>query len=186
MSYRGIKGITMVSHGQNDPELFYKSIRADYYDLEDYLWDVYKERCEESGTTPSDDGFDTWVRDHASIAYDWFEDYKVSCRIGDYHGIEGVAMYDYSFTAPSREDTANGILYEGTDDSGKSRYRDYSNVQVECNGVSEDYFDVEEWLAPQCGTSDGYNYRHDAGALDAFAKANPDIVKFYFQKEETK
>ena len=184
MSYRGVKDVTMVSHGQSDPELFYKGIRADYYDLEDYLWEVYKERCEETGAKPDDDAFDSWVRDNVDTVYGWFEDYKESCRIGDYHGIEGVAMYDYSFTPSSHEDFDRGVLYEGTDESGKSRFRNYSNVQVECNGVSEDYFDVEEWLASQCEDADGYNYRHDIGALDAFAKENPDIVKFYFQKED--
>lgn len=53
--YRGVKGITMYywSSG-DDPVLEYKDWVADYYDVEDALWNMYVEEKEEEGISEKD------------------------------------------------------------------------------------------------------------------------------------
>lgn len=53
--YRGVKGVTMYywSSG-DDPVLEYKDWVADYYDIEDTLWDMYVEEKEEEGIEEKD------------------------------------------------------------------------------------------------------------------------------------
>lgn len=42
--YRGIKDIEFIWHGSTaDPELSYKGMTVNYYDVEDTIWEEYKE-----------------------------------------------------------------------------------------------------------------------------------------------
>lgn len=59
--FRGAKNVEMIWHGtQSDPELKYKNYLFNYWDIEDALWDAYKE--EESN--PTEEGFDKYVQTH--------------------------------------------------------------------------------------------------------------------------
>lgn len=42
--YRGIKGVYMIWHGEwKDPELSYNGMVVNYYDVENTIWEEYKE-----------------------------------------------------------------------------------------------------------------------------------------------
>lgn len=50
--YRGIRGIEFIWHGATpDPELSYNGITVNYYDVEDTIWQEYKE----DGHDPDDE-----------------------------------------------------------------------------------------------------------------------------------
>lgn len=159
--FYGVEGITSLYHGDwADPEVEYHGIHADYYDLEDYLWDVYSSRCEEDGKPTSDDEFSAWVKDNADMAYEWFEEYKAGRYIGDYYGIDGVKMYDYSLIP-----------------AADNKDRKWDRVRVEYDGKSVEYNDLEEWVyICRSNDPDAPTTQDD----EAYAKANPDEVKSYF------
>lgn len=67
--FYGIRGIQFIWHGEwSDPELIWHKQSFNYFDLEDPLWSMYNEECEENGTHPSEDDFCEWVRANAYIA----------------------------------------------------------------------------------------------------------------------
>lgn len=61
-TYRGVPGTIYVWHGEwADPTIIYKDQEINYWDIEDYMWDIYKEDCEENGEHPTEDGFEDWL-----------------------------------------------------------------------------------------------------------------------------
>lgn len=67
--FYGIRGIYFIWHGAySDPEITWHKHAFNYYDLEDTLWCVYREQCEDNGTKADTDAFPAWVRTHASMA----------------------------------------------------------------------------------------------------------------------
>lgn len=56
----GLKDARFIWHGEwADPEIEYKEKIYNYYDIEDYLWSLYEEDCEENGCVPNADDFST-------------------------------------------------------------------------------------------------------------------------------
>ena len=75
-NFYGIRGIQFIWHGESaDPEIKYKKHLFDYYDLEDYLWDSYKE---EKGKDAPNDGFGDYVRANAASAKGFLDDLYAS------------------------------------------------------------------------------------------------------------
>lgn len=70
--FRGAKNVEMIWHGtQSDPELKYKDYLFNYWDIEDALWDEYKEK----ESNPTEEGFDKYVQTHV-------DDYLEDCIAG--------------------------------------------------------------------------------------------------------
>lgn len=68
-TYRGVEGSRFISHGEwSDPEIWYNGKSANANDVEDMMWEYYKEECEERGVVPSDEEFDNlpaeWFKEH--------------------------------------------------------------------------------------------------------------------------
>lgn len=73
-NFYGVPGIKFIWHGEwSDPEVEYKGIRFDYYDLEDPLWDEYKSEMEEEGKKADMSEFDDWVYDNKDLVYEFAE-----------------------------------------------------------------------------------------------------------------
>lgn len=73
--FYGVPGIEFVWHGsQSDPEVEYKGVRINYYDLEDGLWDLYTEEMREAGKKATDDGFEAWIAKNHDQVYNDAED----------------------------------------------------------------------------------------------------------------
>lgn len=79
--WRDVPEVFMVWHGEySDPELEYNGKRLNYWDVEDSVYDYYKEQKDEpdEGSTYSFDGsdedFDKFCQDHADYIYGTFED----------------------------------------------------------------------------------------------------------------
>lgn len=69
--FYGIRGIHFIWHGAySDPEIIWHNHSFNYYDLEDTLWCIYREECEEIGANADSDAFPAWVKDHAATARD--------------------------------------------------------------------------------------------------------------------
>ena len=67
-TWRGVKGTTFISHGEwADSEIWYKGEEINSSELEDYLWDVYSEQCEEEGKKPTYGEYD-------NLPTEWFEE----------------------------------------------------------------------------------------------------------------
>ena len=85
--FYGVPGIKYISHGDwGDPEVEYKGVRFNYYDLEDGLWDEYKEEMEEQGKKATDDGFEAWIDANHDRVYedaDYLADYYSNDRVED-------------------------------------------------------------------------------------------------------
>ena len=60
--YRNVPGAIFIWHGDSaDPEILYKNHLINYYNVEDSLWNSYKDECEENGTEPTEEGYDEWA-----------------------------------------------------------------------------------------------------------------------------
>ena len=63
-TYRGVPGSTFIWHGEwADPEVLWKGVELNVNDIEDGMWESYKDACEENGDKPTDDGFETWLKE---------------------------------------------------------------------------------------------------------------------------
>lgn len=78
--WRGVPNVRMIWHGDYaDPELVYNGVIASYYDIEDTLYEDFKE---ETGYKTSDDeeetdeAFDNWLSDNKYRVYELFDSYK--------------------------------------------------------------------------------------------------------------
>lgn len=74
--FYGIYGINLVDHGAwSDPELIWHGKSFNYYDVENSLWNCYKEECEEKGVMPKviDDEFSVWVKKHAYLVREYLQ-----------------------------------------------------------------------------------------------------------------
>lgn len=71
-TYRGVKGSKYIYHGEwSDPEILWKGKLINANEMEEGLWQMYNEQCEEYKEEPTEDGFDEWIKDLGSdfIAY---------------------------------------------------------------------------------------------------------------------
>lgn len=67
--FYGIYGMEFIWHNEwCDPEVIWHRHRFNYFDIEDPLWDYYREECEEKGMSADVDAFDGWVKAHAYLA----------------------------------------------------------------------------------------------------------------------
>lgn len=67
--FYGIRGIEFIWHGAwSDPELIWHGRSFNYYDLEDTLWSMYREECEEAGKKENEDDFAKWVKANAYLS----------------------------------------------------------------------------------------------------------------------
>lgn len=78
--FYGIRGIRFIWHGEwNDPELIWHKKSFNYYDVENSLWELFREDCHENGQPVNEDVFDTWVKKNAYLAREILQnllDYK--------------------------------------------------------------------------------------------------------------
>ena len=67
-TFHGIPGSVFIWHGEwSDPTVYYDGEEMNGNELDDTLWDMYKEECEEDGTEPTLEGFD-------NMPTQWFQD----------------------------------------------------------------------------------------------------------------
>ena len=72
--FYGIYGIRYVDHGAyNDPELIWHGKSFNYYDVENSLWDSYKEECAEENKKPNENEFAVWVKKNAYMVREFLQ-----------------------------------------------------------------------------------------------------------------
>ena len=72
--FYGIYGIEFVWHGAwADPELRWHGKSFNYYDVENPLWDIYNEECEEENKEPNEKEFAVWVKENAYMAREFLQ-----------------------------------------------------------------------------------------------------------------
>ena len=61
--WRNVPGTRFIWHGEwSDPEIYYNGELLNYNDVEDSLWNYYKEViCDENGEIPTEEGYEAWV-----------------------------------------------------------------------------------------------------------------------------
>lgn len=75
--FYGIKGVELVSHGSwADPELVWEGNSFNYYDVENALWDSYKEICAEENKPANETRFDKWVKKNAYLTFEYLQNLK--------------------------------------------------------------------------------------------------------------
>lgn len=68
--WRGIEGVEMIWHGEwADPELTYKGVVKNYYDVEDPLFELAEE---EGVDTDDNEAFNDWLKEHKEEVYACF------------------------------------------------------------------------------------------------------------------
>lgn len=84
--WRGVPGVTMIYHGDwSDPELEYDGQTRNYWDVEDSMYDFYKElknagdedhlaQPQKYKFDDSDEDFNKFCQDHADDVYDCFRE----------------------------------------------------------------------------------------------------------------
>lgn len=62
-TYRGIEGTRYIWHGEwSDPEVIYNDCSLNAYDIEDLLWQRYRELClYELDIKPTENGYEEWL-----------------------------------------------------------------------------------------------------------------------------
>lgn len=61
-TYRGVPGSTYIWHGEwADPEVLWGGVELNVNDVEDSLWESYKDDCSERREKPTEDGFEDWL-----------------------------------------------------------------------------------------------------------------------------
>lgn len=124
--FYGVKSVDYISHGDvSDPEVICRGIHANYWDLEDFLWDEFKEMSLESGTkteeeldseSPSTEkDFEEWVASDDAISYidEFFSDVKDSSLVGCYHGIQDVKVFRSMYRTGEKDLREAYVEYEG-------------------------------------------------------------------------
>ncbi len=72
--FYGVYGIRFIWHSEwADPELIWHKKSFNYYDLEQPLWECYKEECEIAGKDANDDKFPAWVKKNAHLAREYLQ-----------------------------------------------------------------------------------------------------------------
>ena len=75
----GIRGFHFVYHGDwTDPELVWHGHAMNIHSVEDPLWELYAERCRETATKTSEEGFVRFCKDNAELAREFAQD-VISC-----------------------------------------------------------------------------------------------------------
>ena len=71
--WRGVPDVTMIWHGEwADPELQYEDYVANYYEVEDPLWDNFKEETGRDDNTENvDDIFNDWLVKNKYDVYEY-------------------------------------------------------------------------------------------------------------------
>lgn len=68
-TFRGVPGSTFIWHGEwADPEIWWKGEELNATDVEDGMWNSYEVDCEETGETPTNDGYEKWLEE---MGTDW-------------------------------------------------------------------------------------------------------------------
>jgi hypothetical protein len=61
-TWRGVPGTTFIYHGEwSDPEVWYKGHEINANDLEEYMWEEYKNDCFDNETEPNEDDYESWL-----------------------------------------------------------------------------------------------------------------------------
>jgi hypothetical protein len=69
--FYGIYGMQFIYNGQwSDPEVIWHGKSFNYFDLENCLWDMFKEECAEDGREIIEHDFPIWVKKNSSFARD--------------------------------------------------------------------------------------------------------------------
>lgn len=67
--FYGIRGIKYIWHGAwADPELVWHKKSFNYYDLENSLWELFREDCRQTGSAPDENTFPAWAKKNAYLA----------------------------------------------------------------------------------------------------------------------
>lgn len=78
--FYGIYGIHFVWRGsQSDPELIWHGKSFNYYNVEDPLWELFREDCRENGQPVDENAFPQWAKKNAYLAREILQnllDYK--------------------------------------------------------------------------------------------------------------
>lgn len=76
--WRGVEGVTMIWHGEwSDPELEHDGKVANYWDVENTMWERYKEECRSSDfyhfSEDDDTEFNRFCQDYKEDVYKLIE-----------------------------------------------------------------------------------------------------------------
>lgn len=90
--YLGCPGAYFIYRGDSDPWIEYQGYLYNASFVDDLLWNLYNEDCEEEGVIADDDGFEAWVtpEEVEAALYDLSPFAKVTFDKGDTHMAEGV------------------------------------------------------------------------------------------------
>lgn len=74
-NWYGILNIGFVYHGEwSDSEVEYKGKRINSHDIEDVMWENYREDCLEGRVEDTFDGFDIYMKEHQNEVYEILEE----------------------------------------------------------------------------------------------------------------
>jgi hypothetical protein len=141
-NYMGIPDVKYVWHNtQSDPGIIYKDMYFNVYDIEDTLWNMFNDYCDETGVICDDDGFEQFVGENADTVYSILDD-----LIDNGYG-------EVIDTVPSVGPFKGGwrsngdVIYgEGCGDKKKKTKKRKSMKESEGQDRASAYFDYQEYL----------------------------------------
>jgi len=112
--FRGCEGVEFIWHGtQSDPELEYKGQRFNYWEIEDALWDMFKD---DGGDTKDEEAFNKFVQEYCKgYLDDVIASQEESLKEGecpDEKAIE-VAKYNYGLDDDEAKEFVSTLSDEG-------------------------------------------------------------------------
>ena len=111
--FYGVPGVEFIWHGNTaDPEVEYKGDRFNYFDLEEFLWDAFKEVVDITGMNDneSEDAFREWVAENNDLVYSELEMLK------SMEEPEKEITEDFSFEKKCVEQYRNWAKHSGKDE----------------------------------------------------------------------
>ena len=151
-TWRGVKGTTFISHGElSDPEIWYKGKELNANDIEDGLWDWYKEECSENNEQPTEQGYEQWLetQDLASYLDDVLLGMNESKRRNTSKYVNetiGEAGHLYGHYEDGTPFTNSKETYRGVPGSIYIWHGAWSDPEVIWKGVSLNANDIEDRL----------------------------------------
>ena len=113
-----------VPNDMDDPTIYYEGNYYNYYDVEDILWDMFGEYCEETGVIKDEDMFEQWVSENPDEVYGILSDIQPKKSRGRGVRRDGEMYTSASRRSRGRRITASEDFDNMTWQEFKKKYKD--------------------------------------------------------------
>ena len=109
-----------VPNDMDDPTIYYNGKYYNYYDVEDFLWSMFGEYCEETGVIQDEDMFEQWISENPDEVYSVLSEIQPKKSRG-----RGVRRDGEMYTSASRR--SRGRRITASDDFDNMTWQEFKS-----------------------------------------------------------